>query len=146
ERPGQAIDDPVRRLAAAVEALIDDDRLLVNLGEEVAVEVRVAADGRVRQIDIRGLALGQFGDLLPVRLDPTAIAQRQLVGDRHNGDLARVAAVRLQAEAQHGRLARSPLEVTIDAAVRLHGGAVDLQQIGPYRDVDPRDGERSAEI
>ena len=39
KRPIQAIDDPVRRLAAAVEPLVNDDGLLIDLGEEVAVEV-----------------------------------------------------------------------------------------------------------
>src|SRR5207245_206134 len=41
ERPTQIINDVIRGLAAAVEALIDDRSFFANLSEVVAVEIRV---------------------------------------------------------------------------------------------------------
>ena len=79
----------VGHLAAAVEPLVDDDRLLVGLREEVALEVFIPRSGRVGHVDVGDAALGPLVDLAEVALDPGAVAQRALVGDRLDDDRAR---------------------------------------------------------
>ena len=101
ERPAQHVDVVVRDLAAAVEALVDDDGVLVRLRIEVALEIGVAGLGGVGHVDVRDAPAGCRVDLLQVPLDPVAIAQRGFVLDRHDLHGARAAAVGVGA---HGDL------------------------------------------
>src|SRR5581483_6032673 len=56
QRSTQVVDDVIRSLTAAVETLVDHGSLLVYLGEEIAVEVAVAAERRVWQINVSHFA------------------------------------------------------------------------------------------
>ncbi len=111
QRPAQQLDVVVGHLAAAVEPLVDDDRLLVGLGEEIALEVGVARAGRVGHVDVGDPALGSLVDLAEVALDPGPVPQRALVGDRLDDDGAGAGAVGLGADLELDALADGPLEV-----------------------------------
>ena len=104
------LDVVVGHLAAAVEPLVDDDRLLVGLREEVALEVGVARAGRVGHVDVGDPPLGPLVDLAEVALDPGAVAQRRLVGDRLDDDRAGAGAVGLGADLELDPLAGGSLE------------------------------------
>src|SRR5258707_880436 len=83
-RPPEDIYIVVRQLAAAVEPLIHDDRVLVGLGVEVALERLVPRAARVRYVHVRHPARGGGVHLAEVPLDPGAVPERGLVGDRHH--------------------------------------------------------------
>ena len=70
------LDVIVGHLSAAVEPLIDDDRFLVRLWEEVSLEIFISRSCRVGYVDIRDPALSPLVDLAEVPLDPGAVAQR----------------------------------------------------------------------
>src|SRR5882724_11575262 len=89
QRTAKNVDVVVGRLTAAVETLVYDDRFLVGLRVEVALEVGVPLRGCVRHINIRHAAAGCFVDLLQIPLDPVAIPQRGFVGDGHDLDRSR---------------------------------------------------------
>ena len=73
--PAEQVDDVVGEQAAVVVALVDDGAELVRLGEEVAVEARVAAPGGVGQVDVGEPSAAQPVDGAAVVLDPGAVAQ-----------------------------------------------------------------------
>src|SRR6185312_10557055 len=83
----QLLDDIVRDQAAVVVALIDDDALLVDLGEEVAVEIGEAAPGGVGQVDIAELAAAEASHGACVTLYPRRIAQLPLARYGFDGHL-----------------------------------------------------------
>ena len=80
-RTPQDIDRVVGERAAAVEALVDDDRVLVRLGIEVALEGFVACAGGIRHVHVRHAAAGGRIDFADVPLDPGAVPERRLVRD-----------------------------------------------------------------
>src|SRR5262245_15668834 len=85
----QVIDHVIGGLSAAVEALVNDRPLLVELCEIVAVEELVAAPRGVGQVDVGQLAVTHLVNLAAVLFDPGEIAQPELVLDRHDGHFAR---------------------------------------------------------
>ena len=83
-------------------------------------------------------------DLAQVALDPGAVAQAALVGDRLDDDRARARAIGLGADLELDPLADGPLELAVDLAVGLDLLAVDRQQKLARLDVDSRRGQGSA--
>ena len=70
QRPAQIIDDIVGNQATAVEALVDDGPFLADLGKEIAVEIGVAADVGVCQVDIGQAASAHALDFTAIVVDP----------------------------------------------------------------------------
>ena len=105
QRTAKNIDVVVGRLTAAVEPLVDDDRFLVGLRVEVALEVGVPLRGCVRHINIRHATAGCFVDFLQIPFDPVAIAQRGFVGDGHDRDRSRTRAIGIGTDANLDDLA-----------------------------------------
>ena len=145
QRPAEQLDVIVGHLAAAVEPLVDDDRFLVRLREEVSLEVFISRSRRVGHVDVRDPALGPLVDLAEVPLDPGAVAERRLVGDRLDDDRARARAVGLGPDLELDPLAGGPFEGSVDLAVGLDLLAVDRQQEIARLDIDPRRRQRGAE-
>ena len=145
-RTAEDVDVVVGHAAAAVVALVDDDRLAVGLREEVALEVGVAGAGGVRHIDVRDAPVRRLGDLAQVAFDPVAIAQVRLVFDRHDLDDARAAAVGVRSDRQLDDASRGLLEAAVEILGILEIVAVDGEQILPCFDVDARLGQRRAQL
>src|SRR6202042_775711 len=72
--PAEIVDDVVGDLTSVIEALVENDTLLVDLREIVAVEVREATVLGVRQIDVGELSATEPVDQPAVRLDPREVA------------------------------------------------------------------------
>ena len=148
ERPAQDVDVVVGDLAAAVEALVDDDRVLVRLREEVALEVGVARAGGVGHVDVGDAPAGGLVDLAQVALDPVAVAQRQLARDRHDLHRARAGAVGVRAD---GRSRRSCPTVFSNSAVQVRSSAcrswpLTASRYSPALHVHARLGQRRAQL
>ena len=142
----EQVDVVVGDLAAAVEPLVDDRRVLVGLGIEVPLEVRVSLTRRVGDVDVRHAPLGPLVDLVQVPLDPGPVAEApasSAIGSTIDG--AGVGAVGLGADLQLGPTPDGLLEVLVDLGVGLHVLAVDGQQVIADFDVHPGRVQRGAE-
>ena len=104
------VDHVVGDEAALVAALVEHQRLLVELRVEVAVEVGVARAAGVGHVDIGHLAAGEFVDLAAVGFNPVQVAQAVFVVDGDDGHVAGVFAVGVGADVQHGLLAGGAVE------------------------------------
>ena len=83
-------DDVVGDLAAVIEALVEDDGVLADLREVVAIEVRRGRLPRCRECTRnRRLPRDSSVDLLAIVLHPAAQPQRRLGAHGHDRDLAR---------------------------------------------------------
>ena len=140
------LDVVVGDLTAAVEPLVDDDGFLAGLREEVAFEVLIAGPRCVRHVDVGDAALGPFVNLVEIALDPGTVAERGLVGDRLDHDVATSRAVGVGADLELDPLAGGALERAVDLAVGLDLLAVDRKQEVAGLDVDAGRRQRRAEV
>ena len=122
------VDHQVGDGAAVVVALVDHGALLVLLGEVVAHEGGIAAVAGVRYPDVGELAAGQLVDAAAVVLDPGPLAQRFLVGDGHDGHLARALQFGFVVERQDRLAVGLAVEQAVGAHVRRELDAVDREQ------------------
>src|SRR6202034_1351464 len=140
------VDDVVGELAAVIEALIENGALLANLREEVAVEIRIAAPGGVRQINVGEFSTARLVHFAAIGFDPVKIAKRVLAGNGDDGDVAGARAVRIRTDLEDHLLAGGFLEQLVDF---VRGGevlAADGEQIFARLDVDAGLGERRLEM
>src|SRR5262249_12685248 len=119
EWPAQMVDVIIGDLPATVEALIYNDGLLIYLREEIALEVLVAQIGGVWNIDIGHAAAGGAMHLLEVALNPIAISQGGLVGQRLDGDCTAVLAVGVRADSDFDALVGRVLKERVERCRRL---------------------------
>ena len=122
-------------MAAAVAADVDEQAVAVDLVQEGAVELGVAVRPHVRDVEVADAAVGLRVDARAVGLDPVAVAQRRLVGERRDRRSAPRAAV-LAAHGEHHRLVGlvdQPLDGRLTGRHRL---AVDREQMVAGADVD----------
>ena len=83
----------LRDMAAAVVAQVDDQRVAVAFGAEVAVELGEAVGHHVGQVQVADAPGGLLVHPGAVVFDPFAVARRHLVGQRRHQHLALVAPV-----------------------------------------------------
>ena len=93
--PAQNVDVVIGDQAAAVEPFVDDDGVLVGLGEEVAFEVDVSGLGRVRHVDVGHPAVRRLVDLPHVPFHPVPVPQGIFVRDGDDPDRSRARTVRV---------------------------------------------------
>ena len=135
QRAAKVVENVIRIRAAAVEPLIHHGALLPGLRKKVPIEVRVAAGCRIRQIDIRQLAVAEFVHLAPVPFDPCKIPQCSLAFHRNHRDFPRPRAIRVGPDAKQGGFTRSFLEETIYLVGGVNFAPVYGQKIFPFHRV-----------
>ena len=125
----QEIDVVVGDLPAAVEPLVDDERILVDLREEVALEVGQALEGGVRHVDVADLAVRRLLDLAEVALNPLHVSQGVFALERLDRDRPAVLAISVRADGDFDRLAGRVLEERVQLGRRLEVNAADREQV-----------------
>ncbi len=125
----EIVDDVVGDLAAVIETLVEDDALLSDLREEIAIEVREPAVARIRKIHVRELSAAELVDFAPVALDPVVVAEIGLARDRHDGHVARALARRRRTDADDDLFAGRLLESGVHVVVRRQVAALHGEQI-----------------
>ena len=75
QRALQILDDIGGQRAAAVEAFVDDGRLLADLSEEISVEIDISTSRRVGHVDVGDASIRHLIHLAAVVLDPREIPQ-----------------------------------------------------------------------
>jgi hypothetical protein len=140
------VDDVVGRRATTVVSLVDYGALLVLLRVVVAIEIRVAGPGGVREIDVGESPVRKPIDRPPVVFHPRARSQRILARDRNDGDLTRAIHRRATVDAQHRLTVDRPLEDAVRVRRRPKLDAVDGEQIVALRDANSWSAERCTEV
>ena len=97
--------DHGRNVAAAVHAVVDDERLLVELRVEELGEHVQALGAHVGDVDVADLSVRSLVHLLDVALDPFVVGQLALVRDRFYIDRAGVLAGGVVGNFQRDRFA-----------------------------------------
>jgi hypothetical protein len=132
----QVVNDVIGRAAAAVEAFVNHRAFFVELREVVAIEIRVAAVPRVRQINVSQFAAAQFSHLAAIGFDPIVVAQCAFVTNGNDGDITRAGAVGVGADPDDDLLTGCAFEQLIDVVRRGQIAAFDGQDIFACDDVD----------
>src|SRR5205814_9264896 len=103
--PGQLLQDELADVAAAVEADVDDERLVLHLGQVRAVELGVAPGPHVGHVDVADPAFRHLVDPGPVGRHPFPVAGRAVVPQGRHDDGAPTGAVGgRRGGAGHGQL------------------------------------------
>ncbi len=135
--PVEHLDEAARDLPAAVPALVDDERGLVDLAEVLPDQVVLAVDAGVGHVDVADLALGLRRDVGAVLLDPLAVAEVRLAAQGLDHDVTGIVVeLRLLADGDRDRAARQAHERGPRVLGRVHGHAVDGQEVVALLDVD----------
>src|SRR5262249_56837589 len=85
-RARQRFDEIVRRGASAVEPLVNDHALFIELRVKIALEQAVTALPCVWQEDVGQLAARRFLDFAPVVFSPIHQTQRVFAGQWNDGE------------------------------------------------------------
>src|SRR5439155_25196691 len=101
----QTLHEEVGDEAAAVEALVDDDPVLVDLRVVLLGELLDAVDRGAGHVDISHLPVGRLGDLRAVARHPGRVAQGRFVRDRHHRVAAWLGIAGRRADFDRGLLA-----------------------------------------
>ena len=147
ERPAQDVDVVVGDLPAAVEPLVDDERVLVHLREEVPLEVRPCPGPRC-PARRRSRPSRRSPSRPCCRLPSTQSRLRR----RSSLASGSTVTVRLSLPSAFGptvisiELAGRVLEQRVDLGRRLQVLAVDREQVLALLDVHARGGQRRAQL
>ncbi len=124
-------------LAAAVPALIDDQRGAGTVANELPDEIALAVDAGVGDVDVADLSVGRLLDVGAVALDPVAVAEVVLAGDGPDEDLARRGVERgLGRDGERDGALGEALEGGVGVLGGVEGDAVDGKEVVAFLDVD----------
>ena len=141
-RPGKEVEDVIRVLAAAVEALVDDEGLARGLREEVAFHELVAVRAGVGQVDVAYAATTGFGHAGEVPLHQIPHSQFRLVLDRLHRHGSGPCAAGVRSHRELGDRAGGVLEGAEDVGGGVQRPAVHGQQVVALVHVSAWLGER----
>jgi len=142
DRPlAQPLQEDVRIEAAAVEAAVDDDPLLLGLGVEILGELAGRTGVRVGQVQVADPAARGLRHDPAVVLHPVEVAQGPLRGQRLDGVLAGAGSFRLVVDQDLHLFAGQVLEVRVHLAVAVDLHAVDGQEVVAFAHADAHRGQ-----
>ena len=132
--------------AAAVPAIVHDQRLLVQLAIELPHELLQPERLHIRHVDIADLATGQLVHHGAVVRDPRRLAQRQFLRDRLDQNVARGPGRRVGDGQVDRHLGIGKLQQAVGIGRRAQLRAVDRQHIVARLDRQTGLGQRAAII
>ena len=138
----QPLDDHARNVAAAVGAIVDQERFLAQLRVIPLDEFADARLAHVGQVHVADPAVREFIHFAAVLFHPVEVDQIGLAGQRAVGDLARSGQRGRGVQRQLDRRVAGVAQVLVDVLLRRHVLAIDRQHIVAYSRVHAHLGQR----